>query len=290
MAGRRACRRGRGGRTGGGYSARVAQRRAKQRAVRRRPAKLIPESALRALALAMLRDRLSPQADRWRASPGASRAAAQWQVSHETIYRALYLQGRGNLRAELTDQVVRSGQTRRRTRAERAGAVRSTRPWTTGLHISTRPAEAADRAVPGHREGDLLLGARGCSAIITCVERSTRFVLLGALPNGRTSEAVIPVLSALIARLPEQLRRSLAWDNGPEMPTPGSACSPAAQCSSRPAQPLATRQQRERQRAAAPIFPAVRDRLSGDPPTRPRRRRRAAEPPTPTNPRLPHPR
>ena len=97
MAGRRACRRERGP-YGWGYSARVAQRRAEQRAVRRRPAKLIPESALRALVLAMLRGRLSPKqiAGRLRREhPGR----AQWQVSHETIYRALYLQGRGNLRA-----------------------------------------------------------------------------------------------------------------------------------------------------------------------------------------------
>jgi transposase, IS30 family len=208
---------GKRGPYGWGYSARVAQRGAGQRAARRRPVKLAVGSPLRAPVLAMLRDRLSPKqiAGRLRREhPGQ----AQWQVSHETIYQALYLQGRGNLRAELADQVaLRSGRTRRRARAERAGAVRSTRPWTTGLHISTRPAEAADRAVPGHWEGDLLIGARGASAIITCVERSTRFVLLGALPQGRASDAVIPVLSTLITRLPDQLRRSLAWDNGQEL-------------------------------------------------------------------------
>ncbi len=201
-----------------GYNARVAQRAAVGQAARRRAVKLVVGSPLRAPVLAMLSQRYSPKqiAGRLRLEhPGQ----AQWQVSHETIYQALYLQGRGNLRAELADQVaLRSGQTRRRSRAERAGAVRSNRPWVTpAFHLSQRPAEVDDRAVPGHWEGDLLIGARGSSAIVTCVERASRFVLLGALPDGRTSAAVIDVLSELIGRLPEQLRRSLTWDNGSEM-------------------------------------------------------------------------
>ena len=92
-----------------------------------------------------------------------------------------------------------------------------TRNWPSA-HISTRPADAADRAVPGHWEGDLLLGTANRSAIITLVERSTRYTLLGALPGGgHDSTAVIDVLTALIGTLPHQLRRSLAWDHGGEL-------------------------------------------------------------------------
>jgi IS30 family transposase len=142
----------------------------------------------------------------------------EMRVSHETIYQAIYVQGRGGLRAELTRQVaLRSGRTQRRPQKTAAGAIRSHRPWVNGFHISARPAEAADRAVPGHWEGDLLMGKANRSAIVTLVERSKRFVMLGALPDGRTSEAVIEVLSRLIQRLPEQLRRSLTWDQGSEM-------------------------------------------------------------------------
>jgi len=146
---------------------------------------------------------------------------AGWQVSHETIYQAIYVQGRGSLREELADQVaLRSGRTHRRKRRVPGGAVRSARAWATpNFHISARPAEAADRAVPGHWEGDLVIGARGSSAIITLVERSTRYVMLGALPGARTSEAVIDVLSGLAQRLPLHLLRSLTWDLGPELST-----------------------------------------------------------------------
>jgi IS30 family transposase len=139
-------------------------------------------------------------------------------VSHETIYQAIYVQSRGNLRAELGRQLaLRSGRARRRAAPAAAAAVRSARPWAVGLNISARPPEAADRAVPGHWEGDLIIGARGRSAIVTLVERSTRYVLLGALPRSRVSEQVITVLSQLIGTLPEQLRRSLTWDLGTEM-------------------------------------------------------------------------
>src|SRR5438105_2833152 len=139
-------------------------------------------------------------------------------LSHDAIYQSLYLQSRGHLRSELDRQVaLRSGRVRRRKNPVPAGAVRSRRTWVQDLHISTRPAEAADRAVPGHWEGDLVIGAGGDSAIVTLVERSTRYVLLGELPEGRVSEAVVGVLSTLIGRLPVELRRSLTWDQGVEM-------------------------------------------------------------------------
>ena len=199
------------------YCAAGAHERTRLRAVRGGNGRLVGASLLRTEVCERLRERWSPRQISQRLRLDFPEQP-EMQVSHETIYQALYLQGRGNLRAELADQVaLRSGRKRRQRRPDAAGAVRSARAWTTDLHISTRPAEAADRAVPGHWEGDLVIGARGASAIITCVERSTRYVLLGALPDNRSSAAVIPVLSDLISRLPEQLRRSLTWDNGSEL-------------------------------------------------------------------------
>ena len=199
------------------YTAAGAQMRSRQRARRAGRGRLVGDTSLRTAVCEMLRQRWSPRQISARLRLDHP-YRPELQVSHETIYQALYLQGRGNLRAELADQVaLRSGRKRRQRRPEAAGAVRSVRAWTTDLHISARPAEADDRAVPGHWEGDLVIGMRGGSAIITCVERTTRFVLLGALPGARSSEAVTDVLSGLIRRLPEQLRRSLSWDNGCEM-------------------------------------------------------------------------
>jgi IS30 family transposase len=139
-------------------------------------------------------------------------------VSHETIYQTIYFQARGAMRQELARQVaLRSGRTRRRPQSRSATASRGSRPWVGDLHISTRPAEATDRAVPGHWEGDLIIGARGSSAIITLVERATRYVMLGALPNSRISDEVIDVLTTLMGRLPTELRKTLTWDQGSEM-------------------------------------------------------------------------
>lgn len=209
---------GRGGLYRWGYLAGRAQQRADGRARRPKPAKLRPGTPLRTEVLARLRRRHSPR----QIAQGLRRehpGQAGWAVSHETIYQAIYVQGRGSLREELADQVaLRSGRAHRRKRRVPGGAVRSARGWATpAFHISARPAEAADRAVPGHWEGDLVIGARGASAIITLVERATRYVMLGALPDGRTSEAVIDVLSGLAHRLPEHLRRSLTWDCGQEL-------------------------------------------------------------------------
>lgn len=155
---------------------------------------------------------------------------ATMRISHEAIYQALYVQGRGALRRELT-ACLRTGRALRvpRSRARKRGQSFVTPE----LLISQRPAEAADRAVPGHWEGDLILGL-GSSAIGTLVERSTRFTLLLHLPRmaghgrerrvkngpalaGHGAEAVREAIARAIATLPEQLRRSLTWDQGAEM-------------------------------------------------------------------------
>jgi IS30 family transposase len=203
-----------------GYRADTAQRRADR--ARRRPkrAKLADDSKLRRLVIWGLEQQWSPQqVAGWLASTFPDRP--ELRLSHETIYQAIYLQSRGNLRAELTTQLaLRSGRTQRRRQSRLAEADRgSRRPWLGELHISTRPAEANDRSVPGHWEGDLLIGARGKSAIITLVERANRYVMLGSLPDGRDSQAVIAVLTRLAQRLPQHLLRSLTWDQGTEMAT-----------------------------------------------------------------------
>jgi IS30 family transposase len=134
-------------------------------------------------------------------------------VSHETIYLSLFVQGRGALRHELA-QCLRTRRAIRRPRTKRAptgkGQIREP------VMISERPAEVADRAVPGHWEGDLLMGKR-MTAIGTLVERWSRYVMLFCLPDGNTAEAVRTALAETIQRLPEHLWRSLTWDQGKEM-------------------------------------------------------------------------
>jgi IS30 family transposase len=136
------------------------------------------------------------------------------RVSHETIYQSLFVQTKGTLKAELTAH-LRTQRTRRK--AQTGGAKRATLGITEDLRISARPAEAADRAVPGHWEGDLLLGAQGKGAVITLVERSTRFVLLAPLPGRHTADLARASLSELVATLPLSLRKSITWDRGSEM-------------------------------------------------------------------------
>jgi IS30 family transposase len=137
----------------------------------------------------------------------------EMRVSHETIYLSLFVQSRGALRKELT-RYLRSGHTTRRPKGHTVmngqGQLRGV------LNIRERPAEANDRAVPGHWEGDLLMG-KGMRAIATLVERKSRFVMLVALPNGHAADVVADALAAKIVELPEQLRRSLTWDQGKEM-------------------------------------------------------------------------
>ena len=137
------------------------------------------------------------------------------QVSHETIYKALYVQGRGELRRELT-KCLRTGRALRKPRG-RVGARSGCGRIPGMVNISERPAEVADRAVPGHWEGDLILGKNQHSQIGTLVERSTGFVQLLHLPARRDPETVADAMIATIKTLPEALRRSLTWDQGHEM-------------------------------------------------------------------------
>ncbi|WP_416903347.1 IS30 family transposase [Micromonospora echinospora] len=135
-------------------------------------------------------------------------------VTHETIYQALYIQGRGELRRELT-RALRTGRAGRRPR--RPAGQRQPRFTAPMVMISDRPAEVDDRAVPGHWEGDLIIGKDNASAIGTLVERTTRYVLLTHLGRGRTAEHVRDALLTTIATLPTHLKRSLTWDQGAEM-------------------------------------------------------------------------
>lgn len=136
------------------------------------------------------------------------------RVSPETIYQAVYVQARGGLRREVTG-ALRSGRTRRKP--QRSPEQRTRRFVDEMVMISERPPQVEDRAVPGHWEGDLIVGPRSESAIVTLVERSTRYVMLGHLPGGHTAEEVRDVLVPLIQTLPEHLRGSLTWDQGCEM-------------------------------------------------------------------------
>jgi IS30 family transposase len=136
------------------------------------------------------------------------------QVSHETIYRALYVQARGTLKRELTRH-LRRGRSRRYARSQ-SSKGQGQGKLTGMVMISERPPEVEDRAVPGHWEGDLLMGGR-TSAIATLVERQTRYCQLVALPGGSGAVEVCKALEQSITTLPAQLRRSLTWDQGSEM-------------------------------------------------------------------------
>lgn len=129
------------------------------------------------------------------------------RVSHETIYKSLYIQGRGELRRELS-RCLRTGRAKRvpQGRAERRGRIPDM------VMISQRPAEIEDRAVPGHWEGDLIMGKGNKSAIGTLVERSTRYVMLLHLPAGKDAESVRDAMAETILTLPQSLRRSITWN------------------------------------------------------------------------------
>ena len=193
------------------YRPRLAQHKAEQRARRPKPSKIASNPALRERVQQDLLEQFSPEqiAARLRREFPDDESM---QVSHESIYRSLFVQGRGELRRELTKN-LRTGRALRRPRGrvERRGQLPDM------VMISERPAEAADRAVPGHWEGDLIIGANSRSAIGTLVERSTRFVMLLHLPQDHRAETVRDAIITAMQQLPEHLRRSLTWDQGSEM-------------------------------------------------------------------------
>jgi IS30 family transposase len=135
------------------------------------------------------------------------------RVSHETIYQCLYVQTRGNLRADLHKCLS----TRRSARQNRDRSDRRGNHYYEAFTISDRPAEVEDRAVPGHWEGDLIMGATGCGAIGTLVERKTRFTMLLHLPDRHDAETVAAAMIQAMQDLPAQLRRTITWDRGPEL-------------------------------------------------------------------------
>jgi IS30 family transposase len=195
------------------YRAARADVQAWARASRPKSCKLADNPVLRAIVEEKLQRRWSPQQIAgWLQLTYPK--SPEMQVSHESIYRTLYVQSRGALNKELT-RYLRTGRVIRRPKGVRLPDGRGGRPNT--LHISERPAEVADRAVPGHWEGDLVFG-KGMSPVATLVERSSRFLMLVALPGGNhQADALADALAAAITTLPSQLAKSLTWDLGHEM-------------------------------------------------------------------------
>jgi IS30 family transposase len=194
------------------YRALAAQAQAQWRARRPKTARLAGNPVLRAWVQDKLEERWSPEQisvmleREFPDDPGM-------RVSHEAIYQSIYVQGRGALRRELAVS-LRTGRALRKPRrkeGERRGRIPGM------VMISERPAEVADRAVPGHWEGDLIIGKDNKSAIGTLVERSTRFVMLLHLPDGYGPEPVAAAMTQAMGGLPDAIRRSLTWDQGKEM-------------------------------------------------------------------------
>ncbi len=194
------------------YRAQAADRAADRRACRPKRSKLGSDPLLRLLVQAKLAQWWSPEQIAGWLKAEHPDEPEMW-VSHETIYLSLFVQSRGALRHELT-RALRTHRAMRHPLKKRTptgkGKIRNR------VMISERPAEVEDRAVPGHWEGDLVMG-KGLTAIGTLVERHSRYVMLFPLPDGNTAELVRTALEATIKRLPEHLWRSLTWDQGKEM-------------------------------------------------------------------------
>lgn len=197
----------------GQYRASTAQLRAQHARRRPKPFKLITNTALAARVEWWIDDGWSPKliADVLERDHPDDKT---WRVSHETIYQALYVQGRGQLRQDLARQLS-TGRVARKSR--NGTGARGPSPFKDALTISDRPAHVEDRAVPGHWEGDLILGAGGRSAIGTLVERTTRFAVLLHLPGRHTADEVAGAMIREMGQLPWHLRRSITWDRGTEL-------------------------------------------------------------------------
>jgi transposase, IS30 family len=195
-----------------GYRASVAQARADARARRPKPSMLAHNERLREYVQEKLETKHSPEQISHRLRVDFPHDP-EMRVSHETIYRALYVQGRGALKRELV-RCLRTGRALRKPRrkvAERRGRIANM------VNISERSAEVNDRAVPGHWEGDLIAGPQHHSAIGTLVERTTGYVMLLHLPNGHGAVEVQKAMVEVMSSLPQHLRRSLTWDQGREL-------------------------------------------------------------------------
>jgi IS30 family transposase/transposase len=237
----------------GEYRPHRAQRAWATSRARPKDSKLAQDGPLRSYVAAKLVSRWSPEQIRHAVVRDFPDDKGM-RVSVETIYQAIYVQARGGLRREVAE-ALRTGRTRRKPhRRPEQRTSRFTEPM---VMISERPPEAEDRAVPGHWEGDLIVGTRSESAIVTLVERSTRFVMLGHLPGGHTAEEVRDVLASLVQTLPAHLRASLTWDQGCEMAAPQAVHRDYRRPGLllRPALTLAARLQRKHQRATAPVLP-----------------------------------
>ena len=196
-----------------GYRALAADKAAWRRARRPKMAKLARCRRLRGMVEAKLAQRWSPEEiSGWLARTYPNRP--ELQVSHETIYQSLFVQGKGSLSKEL-HSCLRTGRAMRRAKGYTKGGT-GRGQLTNMVMISERPAEVVDRAVPGHWEGDLIFGKK-MTAIGTLVERHSRYVVLLKLPNGHGAEEVRKVMTKRILTLPAQLRRSVTWDQGKEM-------------------------------------------------------------------------
>ena len=194
-----------------GYRATKAEDRAVAAACRPKRSKLATNPRLRRRVGSMLCKRFSPEQISARLKldhPGDE----EMRISPETIYQSLYVQSRGRFRRDLSSY-LRTGRAKRKPQASAASGRGKIAEM---VMISERPAEVADRAVPGHWEGDLIVGRANGSFIATLVERQTRFVMLAGLADAKT-ETVCAAIAKQIQRLPAQLRRSLTWDQGSEM-------------------------------------------------------------------------
>jgi IS30 family transposase len=194
------------------YRASQAEQAAWDRTLRPKTCKLVENRALAHIVSYKLRWQWSPeQIAGWLKQTYPSDES--YQVSHETIYRSLYIQARGALKKELLEHLRRTRVMRRsRHHTQKTGDHGRI---TDAISISERPATAEDRAVPGHWEGDLLCGS-GNSQIATLVERQTRYVMLVKL-SGKTTETVINALIKNARKLPQELYKSLTWDRGKEL-------------------------------------------------------------------------
>jgi IS30 family transposase len=195
----------------GVYYASVAHTKAHQARRRPKPLKLLEDEALCRLIAVWMDDGWSPKL--------ISAMLAFYfaddqtmQVSHETIYQALYVQTRGALRADLAEKLS----LKRKQRVPHTTDRTKNSPYKEAFKISERPAEVQDRAVPGHWEGDLIIGSGG-TAIGTLVERSTRFTILLHLPGDHSADTVAAAMIREMGQLPDHLRRSITWDRGTEL-------------------------------------------------------------------------